>query len=290
MDIHREPGIASTAIHIQIRARQLISKSALICTPNSPSPTLPFVQLTKDRSNEIAQAIRDGIIDDPSARRTLDRAIDIIGTCLDFCSHYEKIERHLRNEVKRPEMACFTSPSFVPRALILVWRSPVRTRSPITVGWSRRLRVRTISTRRNYPRTSDRLISSRSIYRFHLTTDPLTVHLENTRLSLPRLAPDFAVVDIRTRVHIRQDASRTTGFHHPRIPKRRELGDGSGLPRANRPFPYPLPARIQDQRSRRTRGRPRTPIRVLPNPRHRAVEQKYLFLWGYRKSTDQGDG
>ena len=172
MDIHREPGIAGTAIHIQIRARQLVSKSALLRNPNSPSPTLPFVQLTKDRSNEIAQAIRDGIIDDPSARRTLDRAIDIIGTCLDFCSHYEKIERHLRNEVKRPEMACFTSPSFVPRALILVWRSPVRTRSPITVGWSRRLRVRTISTRRNYPRTSDRLISSRSIYRFHLTIDP----------------------------------------------------------------------------------------------------------------------
>ncbi|KAG8876539.1 hypothetical protein FRB97_004128 [Tulasnella sp. 331] len=61
-------------------------------------------QLSKQREREIQTAIAAGLVDDPTVRRTLDNAIAIVGTCEDFCSQFEKVERHLRNEVKRPEM------------------------------------------------------------------------------------------------------------------------------------------------------------------------------------------
>lgn len=38
------------------------------------------------------------------AQRTLDTAVALVGTCQDYCPEFEKVERHLRNEVKRPEM------------------------------------------------------------------------------------------------------------------------------------------------------------------------------------------
>ncbi|KAG9032526.1 hypothetical protein FRB95_001362 [Tulasnella sp. JGI-2019a] len=61
-------------------------------------------QLSKQREREIQNAIAAGLVDDPTVRRALDNAIAIVGTCQDFCSQFEKVERHLRNEVKRPEM------------------------------------------------------------------------------------------------------------------------------------------------------------------------------------------
>lgn len=46
-----------------------------------------------ERSNAIAQ----GIIDDPSKPKKLEDAIDFVGTCMDMCSEYERVERTVQN-------------------------------------------------------------------------------------------------------------------------------------------------------------------------------------------------
>ncbi|KAG8907409.1 hypothetical protein FRB99_004434 [Tulasnella sp. 403] len=85
----------SSAIAQDARAQRFSTKSGL---------NELYKQLTKRRELEIKAAVAAGLVDDPTARRTLDNAIDIIGTCQDFCPEFERVERHLRNEVKRPEM------------------------------------------------------------------------------------------------------------------------------------------------------------------------------------------
>ncbi|KAG8948248.1 hypothetical protein FRC04_009886 [Tulasnella sp. 424] len=63
----------------------------------------------QDRYDELSRRRREEIrrmqaASAEDAQRTLDTAVALVGTCQDYCPEFEKVERHLRNEVKRPEM------------------------------------------------------------------------------------------------------------------------------------------------------------------------------------------
>ncbi|KAG9004985.1 hypothetical protein FRB90_010638, partial [Tulasnella sp. 427] len=60
-----------------------------------------YDELTKRRREEVKRTQAASAED---AQRTLDTAVALVGTCQEYCPEFEKVERHLRNEVKRPEM------------------------------------------------------------------------------------------------------------------------------------------------------------------------------------------
>lgn len=61
----------------------------------------PALQLSRRRREEIKRMQAASAED---SQRTLDTAVALVGTCQEYCPEFEKVERHLRNEVKRPEM------------------------------------------------------------------------------------------------------------------------------------------------------------------------------------------
>lgn len=58
-----------------------------------------YIQLTKARERERADAIRDGLIADPEKPRSLADAITPVGTCQDMCAEYERAQRIVQNDV-----------------------------------------------------------------------------------------------------------------------------------------------------------------------------------------------
>ncbi|KIO32521.1 hypothetical protein M407DRAFT_213646 [Tulasnella calospora MUT 4182] len=63
----------------------------------------------QDRYDELSRRRREEIkrmqaASAEDAQRTLDTAVALVGTCQEYCPEFEKVERHLRNEVKRLEM------------------------------------------------------------------------------------------------------------------------------------------------------------------------------------------
>ncbi|RMZ83697.1 hypothetical protein DV738_g1150, partial [Chaetothyriales sp. CBS 135597] len=62
-----------------------------------------FELLKEQRKSERAQGIADGLLHDPSKKRTLETAITPVGTCEDMCPAFERAERVQRHEVDRCE-------------------------------------------------------------------------------------------------------------------------------------------------------------------------------------------
>ncbi|KAG8910403.1 hypothetical protein FRC00_008257, partial [Tulasnella sp. 408] len=63
----------------------------------------------QDRYDELSRRRREEIkrmqaASAEDSQRTLDTAVALVGTCQEYCPEFEKVERQLRNEVKRPEM------------------------------------------------------------------------------------------------------------------------------------------------------------------------------------------
>lgn len=63
-----------------------------------------YNELTLLREQERADAIRRGLIDDPSKPKALEDAQIFIGTCQDMCPMYEREQREFQNDVKRWEI------------------------------------------------------------------------------------------------------------------------------------------------------------------------------------------
>ena len=63
-----------------------------------------YVELTALREAERADAMRRGLIDDPSKPKALEDASTFEGTCLDKCPLYEREQREYQNNVERWEL------------------------------------------------------------------------------------------------------------------------------------------------------------------------------------------
>ncbi|KAJ4502346.1 actin cytoskeleton and mitosis protein [Exophiala dermatitidis] len=62
-----------------------------------------FQELKQLREKERANAIRDGFLADPDKKTSLDKAITPVGTCLEMCPEFERVERIVQNMVDKAE-------------------------------------------------------------------------------------------------------------------------------------------------------------------------------------------
>lgn len=62
-----------------------------------------FERLRAQREVERSNAIRDGLIDDPSKPKELDYALKFIGTCMDMCPEFEREQREFQKNLERWE-------------------------------------------------------------------------------------------------------------------------------------------------------------------------------------------
>lgn len=60
--------------------------------------------MKQERIQERAQAIKDGLLPDPSVPRRLEDAIDFVGTCQTKCPEFEIVERNLQNSLDKLEL------------------------------------------------------------------------------------------------------------------------------------------------------------------------------------------
>lgn len=63
-----------------------------------------YAELTVLREQERADAIRQGLIDDPDRPKALEEAQIFRGICMDMCPLYEREQREYQNDVKRWEV------------------------------------------------------------------------------------------------------------------------------------------------------------------------------------------
>ncbi|ODQ52466.1 hypothetical protein SAICODRAFT_81104, partial [Saitoella complicata NRRL Y-17804] len=62
-----------------------------------------FRDLQRRRELERADAIRKGLLQDPENPRPLDEAIKFVGTCVEMCPEFERVQRERQNNVDRLE-------------------------------------------------------------------------------------------------------------------------------------------------------------------------------------------
>ncbi|RPA87230.1 hypothetical protein BJ508DRAFT_203388 [Ascobolus immersus RN42] len=82
-----------------------------------------FTELRKQREEERARLIRDGIIDDPDKPVTLEHAKVLVGTCMDMCPRFEREERQFQNAVDKVEKDPITG-RIDPRLAVKAYHRP----------------------------------------------------------------------------------------------------------------------------------------------------------------------
>ncbi|RPB05722.1 hypothetical protein L873DRAFT_1662166 [Choiromyces venosus 120613-1] len=69
------------------------------------APTMVlFEKMKKDRVKERRDAIANGTIDDPDVPKKLEDALDFLGTCMDMCPEFERVERSVQHSVDPLEL------------------------------------------------------------------------------------------------------------------------------------------------------------------------------------------
>ncbi|PWW78170.1 hypothetical protein C7212DRAFT_363099 [Tuber magnatum] len=69
------------------------------------APTMAlFERMKKDRVRERRDAIANGTIDDPDVPKRLEDALDFVGTCMDMCPEFERVERSVQHSVDPLEL------------------------------------------------------------------------------------------------------------------------------------------------------------------------------------------
>ncbi|EEB09276.1 nuclear export factor Sac3 [Schizosaccharomyces japonicus yFS275] len=63
-----------------------------------------FEELRASREEERKEAIKKGLIDDPSKPRQLNEAVTFTGTCMDMCPEYEREQREYQNNLEKWEI------------------------------------------------------------------------------------------------------------------------------------------------------------------------------------------
>ncbi|KAG0637528.1 hypothetical protein HOY80DRAFT_1083561 [Tuber brumale] len=81
------------------------AKSARAERFSDKAPTMAlFERMKKDRVRERRDAIANGTIDDPDVPKRLEDALDFVGTCMDMCPEFERVERSVQHSVDPLEL------------------------------------------------------------------------------------------------------------------------------------------------------------------------------------------
>jgi len=78
------------------------------------------IQMKKDRVRERRDAIANGTIDDPDVPKRLEDALDFVGTCMDMCPEFERVERSVQHSVDPLELV--GASRFQVKSILLITR------------------------------------------------------------------------------------------------------------------------------------------------------------------------